>query len=186
MDLTEVKDAVKGLNPTEWQTLYLWAITEEKPRREKETALEEGAATLLADLREQGALPTPVKTADAPDKHTPWKTPKGDKTKMYLHGDRVFKDGRVWESQVQGLNHWAPGAPGVHETVWKDVTDVLFPPAPKDLGADGKATDTWHTGRKYAKGDRVAWSGDQWECLQDHQSQGDWEPDKAPSLWKKV
>ena len=91
MDLTEVKDAIKGLNPTEWQTLYLWAITEEKPRRDKETALEEGAATLLADLREQGALPTPVKTAAAPDKHTPWKTPKGDKTKMYLYGDRVFQ-----------------------------------------------------------------------------------------------
>ena len=44
----------------------------------------------------------------------------------------------------------------------------------------------WASGVAYTTGYKVQRSGKLWRCLQDHTSQGGWEPESAPSLWAKV
>ena len=44
----------------------------------------------------------------------------------------------------------------------------------------------WVAGVAYTAEYKVQRSGKLWRCLQDHTSQGGWEPDSAPSLWAKV
>ena len=44
----------------------------------------------------------------------------------------------------------------------------------------------WAAGVDYATGYKVQRGGKLWRCLQDHTSQGGWEPESAPSLWAKV
>lgn len=46
-----------------------------------------------------------------------------DSTNGYAKGDRVTHNGRVWESAYDGPNVWEPGATGVGEDIWKDVTE---------------------------------------------------------------
>ena len=44
----------------------------------------------------------------------------------------------------------------------------------------------WASGVAYTTGYKVQRSGKLWRCLQDHTSQGGWEPESAPYLWAKV
>lgn len=46
--------------------------------------------------------------------------------------------------------------------------------------------DNWEVGTMYKTGDRVAYNGKVYKCLQDHTSQADWTPDTAASLWADV
>ena len=57
---------------------------------------------------------------------------------------------------------------------------------------DDEATDApvlfpaWAVGKSYLVGDRVAYDGVLYKCLQAHTSQADWTPDVAVSLFAKV
>ena len=44
----------------------------------------------------------------------------------------------------------------------------------------------WVAGITVAAGERFTFGGATWECVQAHTTQKGWEPDKVPSLWKKV
>ena len=44
----------------------------------------------------------------------------------------------------------------------------------------------WVAGIAVAAGERFGYGGATWECVQAHTTQKGWEPDKVPSLWKKV
>ena len=44
----------------------------------------------------------------------------------------------------------------------------------------------WVAGKDYEAGFRVRYAGRLWKVLQDHDSQADWTPDAAPSLFAKV
>ena len=44
-------------------------------------------------------------------------------TNAYQKGDRVWHNGRLWESMYDGPNVWEPGVVGVGEDIWKDVTE---------------------------------------------------------------
>lgn len=48
-----------------------------------------------------------------------------DSTNGYALGDRVRHLGRTWESVFDGQNVWEPGAVGVGEDIWKDVTGEM-------------------------------------------------------------
>lgn len=55
---------------------------------------------------------------DEPEEYEEW-TPGS-----WAKGARVWRNGRLWESQVPN-NTWEPGAPGVYDNVWKDVTEEV-------------------------------------------------------------
>ena len=44
----------------------------------------------------------------------------------------------------------------------------------------------WVAGITVAAGERFTYGGATWECVQAHTTQKGWEPDRVPSLWKKV
>ena len=44
----------------------------------------------------------------------------------------------------------------------------------------------WVAGITVAAGERFTFGGATWECVQAHTTQKGWEPDKVPSLWRKV
>jgi len=54
---------------------------------------------------------------DSGDKYPEW-TPAPP---WYFAGDRVSHVGRSWESVVNN-NHWEPGAPGIDDRIWQELT----------------------------------------------------------------
>lgn len=44
----------------------------------------------------------------------------------------------------------------------------------------------WASGKAYATGDRVQYSGTLYKCVQAHTSQADWTPNATPALWVAV
>lgn len=44
----------------------------------------------------------------------------------------------------------------------------------------------WVAGIAVKAGERFGYGGATWECVQAHTTQKGWEPDRVPSLWKKV
>lgn len=64
--------------------------------------------------------------------------------------------------------------------------------APADIPAlmsvyrAGGGIMAWVANEKVYKGLRRTYGGKTWNCLQDHVTQVDWEPDKTPTLWEVV
>ena len=48
------------------------------------------------------------------------------------------------------------------------------------------AMTEWVAGIAVKVGERFMYGGSTWEVVQSHRTQAGWEPDKVPSLWKKV
>ncbi|MTE17977.1 dioxygenase [Streptomyces sp. TRM43335] len=63
------------------------------------------------------------------------------------------------------------------------VLDVPGTPPPTTPPPDPGAT--WRAGTDYRPGDRVAYGGAPYTCLQGHRSQAGWEPPNAPALWRR-
>ncbi|HEY2673637.1 MAG TPA: carbohydrate-binding protein, partial [Rugosimonospora sp.] len=53
-------------------------------------------------------------------------------------------------------------------------------PTPTATGA----YPAWVVNHAYKVGDRVSYSGHNYQCLQAHTSQADWTPTAAPALWQ--
>ena len=127
MTLESVKQSVQQLNPTDFQDLRLWIVSEAQ-RREAQPLVEKAKAEVVIELREKGELEAPDAAKQPPAKAEEvktipaWSDPGTDHTKMYAKGDIVSHNGRVWQSEVDGLNSWEPGAEGVHYTIWLDRT----------------------------------------------------------------
>lgn len=50
-----------------------------------------------------------------------WEQPESNNG--YKEGDKVRHIGKIWVSTHKGLNVWEPGATGVDDRIWKEVTD---------------------------------------------------------------
>ena len=48
------------------------------------------------------------------------------------------------------------------------------------------AMTEWVAGIAVTAGERFGYGGATWECVQAHTTQKGWEPDRVPSLWRKV
>lgn len=175
MDLTTLTD-------TQLVDLQAQCVAETR-RRQAAPLVAAAQAQVVSDLRASGTITAPTPPAN-PTKATnfpAWKSPGTDHARMYLKGDRVSRNGRVWESRTEGLNSWEPGAAGVWETVWADVTDQVLP-KPADTPAGPPA---WAAGQAYTKGTKVTYKGSTYTVVQDHTSQSDWTPDAVASLYTK-
>lgn len=124
----DLKKLIEELTPAAFQAFYTWVLTVEQPRREALPKLEATKVEVIRQLRSEGLIETPPIVVDDPTDFPVWHDPGTVHAKMYLLGDRVLHDDRVWESIHPGLNHWEPGAVGVDERIWKDMTEDLFPP----------------------------------------------------------
>ena len=172
---------IELLSEPDFQALRQWFLRTEVPRREAA----HGQAEMIRNLRGNGHVPGPA-APEAPtgvEDFTAWADHGHDQGLIYLLGDRVAHQGRVWESRVAGTNHWEPGAPGIYAHIWADITDLLNPPPVDENGEPG--IPVWAAGQTYTAGDQITYQDATYTVLQGHTSQFDWTPDAVPALYKK-
>ena len=180
-DLVAWTNSLRGIPAGDFATA-VQAILAENDRRQAQPLVEAGQAQVVADLRTAGTVSAPAvpkmptRAADFPA----WKDPGTDHSRMYLRGDRVTRDGKVWESRVAGLNSWQPGGAGVWETVWADVTAQGLATEPSTSPSGPPA---WAAGVAYKTGDKVTYLGRTYTVAQAHTSQSDWLPAGVASLY---
>lgn len=192
--MDEIKDQIRALDEADWQVLLDWIVGDERQRRAVAPAVSAGQAEVIRELRDKGQIEDPAPEQD--EGPAPWKDPGTDHSRMYLLGDRVAHQGRVWTSRVDGLNSWEPGAPGVYSNVWEADPDPEPDPVPETpTEGENEGTTTpgnnvpvaeFKPGEQVEVGDRRAWQGHIWEVVQEHTTALHWTPDVAHSLWKKV
>lgn len=74
-----------------------------------------------------------------------------------------------------------------------EITEMVIRALINDLAADDATAyrmrdfyPEWKAGVEYKVGDRFAYNGKLYRCVQAHTSQEDWSPDSAASLWAKI
>ncbi|MFK8911569.1 carbohydrate-binding protein, partial [Streptomyces sp. YS-3] len=75
-------------------------------------------------------------------------------------------------------------AGGAKEAAFDFVLDVAQSPSPTPTPTGPPPGTTWAVGTAYRSGDRVAYGGRGYVCLQAHTAQPGWEPPNVPALWR--
>ena len=191
MSLDEIIEGIRTLTDADFNKLSdeMFIMRRE---REARTQVEAGQAELVAELQEAGKLEKPatatVEDATAnPDTVPAWENPLTDHARMYLQGAVVTHNGRIWQSTHPGLNHWEPGAHGVDERIWADISDQVrpeTPSAPEENTAGGVIP--FGPGLPVQPGDIVEYEGAQYRVLSAHTTASHWPPDQAHSLFQRL
>lgn len=100
----------------------------------------------------------------AVDTRSPWAVGSA-----YAVGARVSYQGQVYEAR-QAHTAQADWPPSTTLTLWQIPNDCRV--------------SSWLANTAYKIGDRVAYQDKQYEALQAHTSQGDWQPPNVPALWR--
>lgn len=191
MSLDEIIKGIRTLTDTDFNRLSdeMFIMRRE---REARTQVEAGQAELVAELQEAGKLAKPeaatIEEATAnPDTVAPWENPMGDYSKMY-HRDAVSShSGRIWLSTYPGLNNFEPGAHGVDENIWLDITNQVRPDTPSDPEENtAGAVIPFGPGLPVQPGDIVEFEGDRYRVLSDHTTASRWPPNEAHSLFQRL
>ena len=188
--MEQLQAQIMDLPTDEWQTLVGWMVSTEKHRRDALPAVERGQADLVAELQEAGKLEKPEavdadQATEKPGSIPAWVNPLTDHALMYHAGAVVTHNDRVWESTHPGLNHWEPGAHGVDERIWLDITTRIHPPAEPEENTAGGVIP-FGPGLPVKVGDVVEHKGDRYKVLSDHTTQEYWPPNEAHSLFQKL
>lgn len=189
MTLDEIIEGVRALPDDAFHRLSdeMFVMRRERDARPQ---VEQAQAELVAELQEAGALEKPdavtVEEAQTrPDQVPPWENPLTDHSRMYLHGAVVAHNERVWESRHPGLNHWEPGAHGVDELIWRDVTDLVRPvEQPSEDTAGGVIP--FKPDVQVQEGDIVEYQGQRYRVLSAHTTAEHWPPDQAHALFQAL
>lgn len=175
MSLANIQTAITALTPTEFTDLARWFYTESDRRRSAAHA-DTGRAEVIANLRGDGTIDSP--TGDPTSGQVAvWVAPGTIHTQMYLHGDVVTHQGRVWRSEHRGLNSWEPGAPGVDARIWVDIT-------PEDDDPDGAIP--FRAGVVVSPGDIIRFRDALYEVIQAHTMADHWPPDALPAMYRPI
>lgn len=142
--LKAIKGQITALAREEWEVLFSWVVSEERPRRDALPAVEAAQAEIMAevweakpDLKPQfvGTVDPDTPTLDALLAQLPkWVQPTSKAT-AYPPASLVQHQGKAWRNRRRGLNS---NEPGTAFSGWEDVTDDLLKPVPVQ---DGNAPD---------------------------------------------
>lgn len=169
-------------------------VTYVEPRRRRQEA---AMADAIDVLRQSGELDAPKTAVIEPDKELSvadvpaWVDPGTVHSRMYTGGAVVKHKKRIWRSEHRGLNHWEPGAQGVDERIWRDITDEVTGKAAGDTDAStpGAAQDgaiPFKAGLNLKAGDVVVHQGVKYRVVQPHTSQSNWTPPAVPALFSRL
>jgi hexosaminidase len=116
----------------------------------------------------------------------------------YVGGSVVSYNGRTytakwWTQGEQPDTHSGPSDVWRNDGACSSVSPTTSPstspttsptssPSPTPSPTSG-AYPAWQTSKAYAVGNRVSYSGRNYECRQAHTSQAGWEPPNTPALW---
>lgn len=174
------------------------AVSRERRERPARAAEDKARAEVVASLAESAPdfvqAHTTLEEAKAnPGKVSEWTNPGTDFLKAYRQGAVVTHDGKYWLSETEKLNVWEPGAPGVHTTIWRDVTHEVKPPAPVtdeagEVIAQGSQNNPFPfvAGIQVKAGQYVLFQDQKYKVLQGHTLADHWPPDAAHSLFAKA
>lgn len=194
----ELRRSVETLTDEQLRELTDLVMYVEPRRRRQEAAM----ADTIDALRASGELDAPKTAVIEPDKELAvadvpaWVDPGTVHSRMYTGGAVVSHRNRIWLSEHRGLNSWEPGAPGIDERIWRDITDEV---TGKDAG-DTDAGDTdastpgaaqdgaipFKAGLDLKKGDVVEFQGARYRVVQPHTSASNWTPPEVPALFQKL
>ena len=192
MTLETVKAEIQTFTDAEHAHLAAWVGGAEAARRRDEKTASVAVAGAVATMQDTGTIPKPA-AATAPPATTAdvagvpaWVNPGTAHAKMYRKGAIVRCAGKVWISEVDGLNSWEPGATGVYSNVWRDIT----PAAPTTDGSTPDGTQAnplpFKAGLNLTAGQYVTYQGTTYKVLQAHTTQDGWNPPAVASLFQKM
>lgn len=174
------------------------ALARERRERPARAAEDKARVEVVASLAESAPdlvqAHTTLEEAKAnPGKVSEWTNPGTDFLKAYRQGAVVTHDGKYWLSETEKLNVWEPGAPGVHTTIWRDVTHEVKPPAPVtdeagEVIAQGSRNNPFPfvAGIQVKAGQYVLFQDQKYKVLQGHTLADHWPPNAAHSLFQKA
>lgn len=170
--------------------LRTWITITEMPRREAQAKVEQAQAELMTELQDAGLIEKPaavtVEEAVAhPDKVPAWVNPLGDRSKSYLQGNVITHHERFYESRALGLNSLEPGAHGVDEGIWADITDMVAPKTTPDENT-ARAVIPFAPGLPVQEGDIVEDEGRRYRVLSSHTTSADWPPSASAALFEPL
>lgn len=189
--MTAIYDQIRELSEQDFRELKAWILLTETDRRAQEPAVRAGQQEIIAGLQEAGTLPKPeyTNTEDVKPEATfpDWVSPGTSHALMYPRGAVVKHNDRVWESQLD-LNHWEPGAFGVDEHIWLDITHLTEQREAEEVegGEEGGAVIPFGPGLPLNEGDIVEYKGDKYRVTSAHTSADHWPPDEAHALFQKL
>lgn len=182
-----VKHAATHLDDDQLAQLRMWAYYDEPNRRREARAEEErnqavarGEAELISKLVDDGELTGNGAPTEAPEDNASipeWRNPGTTHSRMYLPGQLVRHNGRIWRSTHPGLNHWEPGTFGVDERIWEEY----IPDTPTI-----SRYPEWRAGMSVNVGDVFRFRGSYWKVRQAHRTQSDWIPSELPALYEPI
>lgn len=190
MTLGQIQQDIQQLTPADFQDLRLWIVSEAQ-RREAQPLVEKAQAEIITDLRDKGVIPTPEVAKEPPKKPEEvkaipaWSDPGTDHAKMYAKGDIVSYGGKAWQSEVDGLNSWEPGAEGVYSNVWLDITPAPVETAKQPDGSKANPLP-FKAGLQLTAGQYITYQDVTYKVVQGHTSADHWAPPNAPSLFTKA
>lgn len=188
--LEEAQAVVQEIPFEDLATLRTWITLTEEPRRKMQARVEQAQAELISELQESGLIEKPaaatVEEAIAhPDKVPAWENPLNDRAKAYLHGHVITHHSRFYESRAIGLNSLEPGAHGVDEGIWRDITDMVTPKSAPDESTAG-AVIPFAPGLPVQEGDIVEDGGRRYRVLSAHTTSADWPPSESGALFEPL
>ena len=188
--LDEVKAGIQTLTDSEAAHVASWLDGVETARRRDAKAAGVAVAEVVAGMQDAGTIPKPAAATTAPTDSTmaatvpAWVNPGTAHAKMYRKGAIVRCAGKVWISEVDGLNSWEPGATGVYSNVWRDITPAPAG-APTPDGTQAKPFP-FKAGLALAAGQYVTYKNATYKVLQAHTTQDGWPPDTTASLFTQA
>ena len=111
--------------------------------------------------------------------------PLADHAAMYHAGDVITHAERFWQSKHANLNSWEPGAHGVDEQIWRDVTDLVRP-AKKPSEDTAGGVRAFAPGIDVQEGDVLEYEGQRYRVLSAHTTQSHWPPNEAHALFQPL
>lgn len=190
MTIQDLKTTITNLNEQDFFDLFGWVCGDEYDRRKAAPAVEKAQADLVIEFQEAGRLPKPATATEEQAKENAdsvpeWESPLTDHSKMYALDAVVAHNGRFWKSTHPGLNSWEPGAHGVDEYIWRDITERVRPTAPEENTAS-PGPIPFAPELPVKEGDLIEYEGVVYKVLSPHTTQSYWPPNESPSLFQRV
>lgn len=210
MGIEDIKTAAQNLTDEEWGEFLGWVVSDEKPRRAAQPAVEqakqeaesETSTRIAQQLAEEHPEIVEKPTVQADGEVRVWEpwNPLREAT-HYRYGDKTQHGGKVWRDVLdptgEKLNVWEPGAAGIDERYWvEDEAETVetpeaeeeTPDAPNDA-ANEEETPTVDpfvqptSETPYNAGDKVLFQGSIWQSTIDRNV---WLPSAYPQGWRKL
>ena len=189
MTFDEIIEGIRTLPDAEFHRLSdeMFVMRRERDARPQ---VEQAQAELITELQESGKLDRPraytLEQAIADPEGTPaWVNPLADHAEMYHAGDVITHAERFWPSKHANLNSWEPGAHGVDEQIWRDVTDLVRPVEKPSEDTEG-GVRAFAPGIDVQEGDVLEYEGQRYRVLSAHTTASHWPPDQAHALFQPL